>query len=38
MIILIVALGPFAVIIAVIYYFYRRVQLARVKSGNHLQA
>ena len=38
MITLIVALGPFAVIIAVIYYFYRRVQLARVKSRNQPQA
>jgi hypothetical protein len=38
MIVLIVALGPFAVIIAAIYYVYRRVQLARVKSGNQPQA
>jgi len=38
MLVLIVALGPFVVIIAAIYYFYRRVQLARVKSGNQPQA
>ena len=37
MIVLIVALGPFAVLIAAIYYFYRRVYLARVKSGNQPQ-
>jgi hypothetical protein len=34
---LIVALGPFAVIIAVIYYVYRRVRQARVNSGNQSQ-
>ena len=38
MIVLIVALGPFAVIIAAIYYVYRRVQLSRVQSGNRPQA
>jgi len=37
MITLIVALGPFAVIIGVIYYLYRRVQLSRVKSENQPQ-
>lgn len=34
MITLIVALGPFAVIIAMIYYIYRRFQLSRAKSEN----